>query len=96
MSDIAKFIVYENDEYIYFEPVSDKEDAIEKIINDYYKYDTSMYDLLACTRLDGFSLEDNVYIYATCMKISDGDSIIHIRDEEWGIIAQDYERLGRY
>jgi hypothetical protein len=27
MSDIAKFIVYENDEYIYFEPVSDKEDA---------------------------------------------------------------------
>ena len=96
MNDITKFIIYENDKYTDFEPVSDKEEAIEKIIKDYHKYDISMYDLLACTRLNGFSLEDNVYIYATCMKISDGDSIIHIRDEEWDIISQDYEELGRY
>ena len=96
MNDIIKFIVYENDKYTDFEPVSNKEEAIEKIIKEYHKYDTSMYDLLACIRLNGFSLEDNVYIYATCMKISDGDSIIHIRDEEWDIISQDYEELGRY
>lgn len=75
--------------------VKDKEDAIEKIIEDYHKHDASMYDVLACTRLDGFSLEDNIYIYATCMRISDGDSIIHIRDEEWDIVAEDYETLGR-
>lgn len=88
-----KYILYMSDGVTF--DVKDKEDAIEKIIEDYHKYDVSMYDVLACTRLDGFSLEDNIYIYATCMRISDGDSIIHIRDEEWDIVAEDYETLGR-
>ena len=88
-----KFIVLDD---FYRRPVEDKDDAVNKLMEVYYKHDESMYDVLAITTLEGFSIEDNVYIYATCMKISDGDSIIHIRDEEWSIIAEDYESLGRY
>ena len=87
-----KFIVL--DEF-YRRPVDDRDDAVDKLMEEYYKYDSSMYDILAVTNLEGFSIEDNVYIYASCMKIADGDTIIHFRDEKWCVLSDDFEKLGR-
>lgn len=77
--------------------VDSKEEAYCQIMNEYYSYNVSMYDLLAGTSLEGFSMEDVVYIYAKCMKTSDGDTIVHIRDENWIVISDTnaYEILGR-
>jgi hypothetical protein len=88
------------DKFIYFDEnycvqVDNRDECIDEIIKEYHKYDSSMYDILATTQLEGFSIEDNVYIYATCMNIADGDTIIHFRDEKWCVLSDDFEKLGR-
>lgn len=61
--------------------VTDREDCVQAIIEEYHRFDVSMYELLASIEINGFSAEDVVDIYAECMKISDGDAIIHFKDE---------------
>lgn len=64
--------------------VKDKVDCVQIIMEEYEKYDACMYDLLASIAIYGFSAEDVVEIYAKCMNLSDGDTILHLRDE-WDI-----------
>lgn len=89
------YVIFDDDKFLHHEPVKDKDEAVDRIIKEYFKYDVSMYDMLAAIKLEGFSIEDNVYIYATCMNMSDEDTIIHFRDEGWSITSDDYERLGK-
>lgn len=77
---MRKFIVIMNENVTY--SVKDKEDCIKIILEEYEKFDLSMFDLLSGIEVQGFSIEDVVSIYATCMNKTDGDYIIHVRDIE--------------
>ena len=59
----------------------DKNDCVNVIVEEYKRFDISMHELLAGIEICGFSTEDVVYIYAKCMNISDGDTIVHFRTE---------------
>lgn len=61
--------------------VKDKNDCVNAIVKEYKRFDISMHELLAGIEIYGFSTEDVVYIYAKCMNISDGDTIVHFRTE---------------
>lgn len=62
--------------------VEDAQDCVDAIIDEYQMFDVSMYDLLASIAIYGFSAEDVINIYAECMRLSDGDAIVHLRDED--------------
>lgn len=62
--------------------VKDTQDCVDAIIEEYHSFDASMYDILASIAIYGFSAEDVINIYAECMRISDGDAIVHLRDED--------------
>ena len=74
-----KYILIMNEGITY--DVVNKEDCVQAIVEEYQRFNVSMYDILATTAIYGFSAEDVINIYAECMKVSDGDTIIHIRDE---------------
>ena len=61
--------------------VIDAQDCVDEILAEYQRYDASMYDVLASIAIHGFSAEEVINIYAECMKISDGDTIVHLRDD---------------
>ena len=61
--------------------VTDAQDCVNAIIEEYHRFDVSMYDILASIAIYGFSAEEVINIYAECMKISDGDTIVHLRDD---------------
>ncbi len=61
--------------------VKDAQDCVDAIIDEYQAYDVCMYDLLAGIAIYGFSAEEVINIYAECMRISDGDTIVHLRDD---------------
>ena len=77
MSD--KYILIMNEGVTY--DVTDIQDCVEAIVEEYLRFDVSMYDILATTAIYGFSAEDVINIYAECMRISDGDTIVHLRDD---------------
>lgn len=62
--------------------VTDAQDCVDAIIEEYQRFDASMYDILASIAIYGFSAEDVINIYAECMRLSDGDAIVHLRDED--------------
>lgn len=74
--------------------VKDKNDCVNAIVEEYKRFDISMHELLAGIEICGFSTEDVVYIYAKCMNISDGDTIIHFRTEIDKEKFKEYEILG--
>lgn len=74
--------------------VENKNDCVNAIIEEYKKFDISMHELLAGIEIRGFSSEDVVYIYAKCMSISDGDTIVHFRTEINKNEFKEHEILG--
>ena len=77
--EIEKYIYLINENIAY--NVEDPHDCVNAIVDEYQTYDVSMYDLLASIAIYGFSVEEVINIYAECMKISDGDTIVHLRDD---------------
>ena len=61
--------------------VKDKDDCVEAIIEEYHRFDASMSEILASIEIRGFSAEDVVDIYASCVRISDSDTIIRFFDD---------------
>ena len=80
MDQYEKYILIMNEGVTY--DVTDVQDCVDAIIEEYQRFDVSMYDILASIAIYGFSAEDVINIYAECMRISDGDAIVHLRDEE--------------
>lgn len=74
-----RFILIMNEGVTY--DVTDAQDCVDAIIEEYQRFDASMYDILASIAIYGFSAEEVINIYAECMKISDGDTIVHLRDD---------------
>ena len=80
MGQYEKYILIMNEGVTY--DVTDIQDCVDAIIEEYQRFDVSMYDILASIAIYGFSAEDVINIYAECMRISDGDTIVHLRTEE--------------
>ena len=76
---MGKYILIMNEGVTY--DVVDAQDCVDAIIEEYQRFDVSMYDILASIAIYGFSAEDVINIYAECMRISDGDTIVHLRDD---------------
>ncbi len=74
--------------------VKDRDDCVDAIVEEYERFSVSMHELLAGIEIRGFSSEDVVYIYAKCMNISDGDTIIHFRTEINKDDFKEHEILG--
>ena len=74
-----KYILIINEGVTY--DVTDAQDCVDAIIEEYQRFDVSMYDILASIAIYGFSAEEVINIYAECMRISDGDTIVHLRDD---------------
>ena len=89
-----KYILIMNEGVTY--DVVDAQDCVDAIIEEYQRFDVSMCDILASTAIYGFSAEDVINIYAECMRISDGDTIVHLRDEDIDALNffEDKEILG--
>ena len=80
MVEYDRYILIMNEGIKYY--VTDAQDCVDAIIEEYQSFDASMYDILASIAIYGFSAEDVINIYAECMRISDGDAIVHLRDED--------------
>lgn len=80
MDQYEKYILIMSEGVTY--DVIDKQDCVDAIVEEYQRFDASMYDVLASIAIYGFSAEDVINIYAECMRISDGDAIVHLRDED--------------
>ena len=61
--------------------VINAEDAVDVLLAEYQSFDVSMHEILAGVSIYGFTAEEVVNIYAECMKIADGDTIVHLRDD---------------
>lgn len=72
----------------------DINDCVKAIMEEYHRCSVSMYDLLACIEIIGLSIEDNINVYAECMRKSDGDAILHIREELDNKFLNQHEILG--
>ena len=72
----------------------DIKDCVEAIIEEYHRHDASMWDVLASIKIVGLSTEEVVKVYAECMKRSDGDVILHIREEVDEELLKQNEVLG--
>lgn len=89
---MKKNILIMNEDVIY--DVKDKNDCVNAIVEEYKKFDISMHELLSGIEIRGFSSEDVVYIYAKCMNISDGDTIVHFRTKIDKNKFKEHEILG--
>lgn len=75
--------------------VIDTQDAVDVLLTEYLSFDISMHEILAGVSIYGFTAEEVVNIYAECMKISDGDTIVHLRDDLEALnFFEDKEILG--
>ena len=79
MDQYEKYILIMSEGVTY--DVINKQDCVDAIVEEYQRFDASMYDVLASIAIYGFSAEDVINIYAECMRISDGDTIVHLRDD---------------
>lgn len=77
MSDKKIIIMNEGIDY----DVKDKHDCVDAIWEEYMRFDVSMSEVLASIEIRGFSAEDVVDIYATCVNKSDSDTMIRIFEE---------------
>lgn len=75
--------------------VIDAQDAVDVLLTEYLSFDVSMHEILAGVSIYGFTAEEVVNIYAECMKITDGDTIVHLRDDLEALnFFEDKEILG--
>lgn len=75
----CKRIVIMNENIDYH--VKDKIDCVNAIIEEYHRFDVSMSEILASIEIQGFSAEDVVDIYASCVQKSDNDTMVRFFNE---------------